>query len=364
MNEARKRYGRNAWLAAAMVVVPAVAVSQQITYGDLTWELRWAIADSLLEESRQVGNAGDVDHCLALLDEALRAHPSHYQSWVSRWRWLMKHGRDSGVADSVIAGWVEADLPKVAAGDDVSDRPYVLSIGWLNTYQLTGREDYLGRRRQVLRDYLQAHPDNDRAFEFKVTLGLAASEDDEARRWYDEALAKLPRPHSVCEVARSMARRDLEHPYLTPAEVDSVYSWWGRGAFGGHLDRTQEMIHRALWRGRYELMRNVDLTAVESHLQDIDVRRLDLVTYEDWVRRLNPDSPLAPFSMIDASTDQLRGDLATVRGDSSAARSYYRSAWRHIEPLAPHWQPGSRGISDDITRLREELLPHVDDDTK
>lgn len=367
-----KRHASAAMCMAAIqfiaVMVPAAAATaQESAYVHLTWERRWAIADSLLEESRQVGNAGDRDRSLVLIDEALQAHPSHYKSWFSRWRLLMRRGRQEGTADSVIASWIEADLPKAAAGDDFHDRPFVLSLGWDFMYQLTGREDYLTRRRQVLRDYLQTHPDNNRAFEFKVTLGFTASEDDEARRWYEEALSDPPWPSSVSEVAQSMVRRDLEHPFLTRVEVDSVYIWWGRSGLGDPRSKTEEMIRRALWRGRFELMRNGDLSAAERHLQDIDSRRRELVAHEDRLRRLFQDqgAALAPFAVIDALAEQLRGDLATVRGDSSSARSYYRSAWQHIAPIADGWGPESdRNAAPAIRRLRDELLPLVGEDVE
>jgi hypothetical protein len=71
-----------------------------------------------------------------------------------------------------------------------------------------------------------------------------------ARRWYDEARSRPPWPHGQLSLARSIARRDLDHPFLVASEVDSVYTWWRRGAsaFGDSLQRTRQLVERALWR--------------------------------------------------------------------------------------------------------------------
>lgn len=345
-------------LFTSLLIGITPAAAQEDVYSALSWEDRWATADSLMAASRQ--SSSSFTESMSRLDEALRAHPSHYKSWHMRWKLLSWGGRQNGIADSVIAVLIEADLPKVAAGDDHPDRPHVLSQGLAEMYRLTGREEHRTRGRQVLRDHLEAHPESGRGFQFRVTLGSTARDDAEARQWFQAATAHHRFPHHDLSLARSMAQRDLVNGFLTPAEVDSVYAWWVRGATSarGQGVNPIEMIQRALWRGRSELVHGGALETVEGQLREIDTLRPGLAAYEQRVRQVRPDAPLAPLAAMDASTDQLRGDLAMASGDSARALALYRSAWQHI---APAETMEGRDLPEDVVRLRAQLLPLIGD---
>ena len=194
-----------------------------------------------------------------------------------------------------------------------------------------------------------------------MTLGLTARDDAEARQWFQAATAHRRFPHQNLTLARSMAHRDLDNGFLTPAEVDSVYAWWVRGARSsarGERVNPIEMIERALWRGRSEIVNSGALQTARVQLREIEALRPSLAAYEQRVRQLRPNAPLAPLAAMDASTDQLRGDLAMAHGDSTRALALYRSAWQHI---AAAETMADRDLPEDVVRLRAQLLPLIGD---